>query len=352
MSCPIVPPRRLPAEWEPQCAVMLTWPHVQTDWAENLPAVEQTFLAIAEAVCRRESLIISCQSFDQLESIADHLSARDIPPERVRLFCVPSNDSWCRDHGPITVLENGETVLLDFKFNAWGGKFAFEKDDMISRTLDELDAFDGAPIRHVEFILEGGSIESDGQGTLLTTSACLLTPTRNPGVTRESVEARLRELLGAERVLWLDHGYLAGDDTDSHIDTLARFCDPGTIAYVQCTDPSDEHFIELQAMEAELQALRQRDGRPYRLAPLPMPTACHDADGHRLPATYANFLIINDAVLVPTYGVPEDATALNIFRSLFPDRSIEGIDCRCLIEQHGSLHCVTMQLPSGVIETD
>ncbi|MBK8972976.1 MAG: agmatine deiminase family protein [Hahellaceae bacterium] len=350
MSCSPCSPKRLPAEWEPQCAVMLTWPHAQTDWADQLDETEETFFAIAEAICRYQSLLISCQSFEQLEGIADRLSEKGIPPERVRLFCVPSNDSWCRDHGPITIYENDHPVLLDFKFNAWGGKFAHEKDDMITRILDELDAFDGAPIRHIDTILEGGSIESDGKGTILTTSTCVLTPTRNAGATRASVENLFRETLGADRVLWLDEGYLAGDDTDSHIDTLARLCDEKTICYVACEDSSDEHFPALKAMKAQLEAMTQRDGSPYRLVPLPMASACISEDGHRLPATYANFLIINGAVLLPVYEVAEDEEAIRVMQTLFPDRTIEPINCRSLIEQHGSLHCVTMQLPAGVFE--
>jgi len=329
---------------------MLTWPHARTDWADDLASAEENFFRIAEAVCRHQSLLVSCQSFEQLLGIADRLSAQGIPPDRVRLFEVPSNDSWARDHGPITIYEDGRPVLLDFRFNAWGGKFAHEKDDMITRILDELDAFDGAPIRHPDFILEGGSIESDGLGTVLTTSACLLDPRRNPGATRETMENRLRDTLGARRVLWLDHGHLAGDDTDSHIDTLARFCDPKTICFVQCRDPDDKHFAALNAMHRQLETFRDADGQPYRLVPLPLPGVCLAPDGHRLPATYANFLIINGAVLVPVYGVAEDAEALDILRSLFPQRHIEPIDCRRLIEQHGSLHCVTMQLPAGLLD--
>ncbi|OZG73690.1 agmatine deiminase [Hahella sp. CCB-MM4] len=339
----------LPAEWAPQCAVLLTWPHEQTDWAENLPQVETTFLEIAKAVCKYQNLIISCQSFDRLEKIADALHAAGIPPEKVGLYCVPSNDSWCRDHGPITVYDGHTPVLLDFRFNAWGGKFDYEKDDQITTSLLELGAFDGAAIRHIPYILEGGSIESDGQGTVMTTSECVLTATRNPDATKESVEASFKEYFGASRVLWLDHGYLAGDDTDSHIDTLARFCDEETICYVQCNDPSDEHYDALKKMEGQLQAARKADGSPYKLIPLPMADACFDDEGHRLPATYANFLIINGAVLAPVYGVPQDQEAISQLKFCFPDRTIEAIDCRSLIEQHGSLHCVTMQLPDGVI---
>ncbi|ABC29170.1 Peptidylarginine deiminase and related enzyme [Hahella chejuensis KCTC 2396] len=339
----------LPPEWAPQCAVLLTWPHEQTDWADRLEEVDRTFLEIAIAVCKYQNLVINCQSFPRLEAIADALHENGVPPEKVALFCAPSNDTWSRDHGPITIYDNEEPVLLDFHFNAWGGKFDSEKDDQITATLYELGAFDGAALRHIPYILEGGSIETDGRGTLLTTSACLLTPTRNPDATKEKVEAVMAEHLGVKRTLWLDHGYLAGDDTDSHIDTLARFCDERTICYVQCLDTEDEHYAELSAMEKQLQSFVDADGAPYKLVPLPMASAAYDEDGQRLPATYANFLIINEAVLVPVYGVPEDQAALDAIQSCFPDRNIEAIDCRSLIEQHGSLHCVTMQLPEGVI---
>ena len=189
----------------------------------------------------------------------------------------------------------------------------------------------------------------DGSGTLLTTARCLLAPTRNPKLTQDGLEARLKELLGLDRILWLQHGHLTGDDTDSHIDTLARFCDARTIAYVACADPDDEHHAELKAMEEELRALRAADGRPYRLVPLPWPRARYDDDGRRLPATYANFLIINGAVLVPTYDDPADGPALARLRECFPGREIIGVDCLPLIYQYGSLHCVTMQLPEGVL---
>jgi agmatine deiminase len=201
----------------------------------------------------------------------------------------------------------------------------------------------------VEFVLEGGSIESDGRGTLLTTSECLLTPSRNPTLDRTAIEQLLSEVLGADRILWLNHGYLAGDDTDSHIDTLARFCAPDHICYVACPDVADEHYSALAAMEEELQEFRQADGSPYRLTALPWPDAIHDDEGHRLPATYANFLIINDAVLLPVYGVAQDDEAIAIMTGIFPDRQIVPINCRALIHQHGSLHCVTMQIPAGVV---
>lgn len=343
----------MPAEWEPQSAVMLTWPHPGTDWSAILDEVEPVFLAISKAVLRFQNLLLSCEHVVRLQTLEKELNAfaeSNQLPGRVTAVPAPANDTWARDHGPIGFRNSeGKTELLDFRFNAWGGKFAWEKDDALNRHLANFGSFGTTPLVPVEFILEGGSIESDGQGTLLTTSECLLTPSRNENVDRSGVESVLKETLGASRVLWLNHGFLEGDDTDSHIDTLARFCAPDHICYVGCPDVSDPHYSALAAMEEDLAHFRQADGKPYRLTALPFPDAIYDDDGQRLPATYANFLIINGAVLVPVYGVPQDGEALEIIAGLFPDRDIIDIDCRPLINQHGSLHCVTMQIPEGVV---
>lgn len=336
--------RRLPAEWESQNAVQLTFPHALTDWADILDQVLPCFIEIALTVSRFQPVLIVCR---------DAASTQKLFPEKnANLLYIEcdSNDTWARDHGGITVVDDGKPLVLDFVFNGWGLKFPANKDNLITQTLSKKGVFT-VPVQHGGLVLEGGGIESDGQGTLLTTAECLLSPNRNPHLTQAQIETQLKHLFGLDRVLWLHHGYLAGDDTDSHIDTLARLCDPTTIAYVQCTDPSDEHFEALQKMETELQAFRTADGQPYRLVPLPMPDPClHPEDGHRLPATYANFLIINGAVLVPTYAVPQDAAALHIIKGVFPSREVIGIDCRALIMQHGSLHCITMQYPAGTID--
>ena len=345
------PPCRsyLPPEWAPQSGVMLTWPHTHGDWAGRLASVETVFVAIAQAVSRRERVVISCYDNAHREHVENRLRAAGVELTRIVLRVVASNDTWARDHGPITVLCQNEPTLLDFGFNGWGGKYPHELDDIITRRLHETDAFGHTPLQRVDLVLEGGSIEVDGSGTLLTTTRCLLAPTRNPKLRRERLEATLKELLGVNRILWLQHGYLAGDDTDSHIDTLARFCDAHTIAYVACDDPADEHYAELTAMEQELKQFRAADGAPYRLAPLPWPRAKYNEDNERLPATYANFLIINGAVLVPTYDDPADAVALARLKDCFPDREMVAIDCLPLIYQYGSLHCVTMQIPVGVL---
>jgi agmatine deiminase len=204
-------------------------------------------------------------------------------------------------------------------------------------------------VEQINFVLEGGAIETDGYGTLLTTRRCMLSPDRNPGFSENDINQWLSTYLGFTRIFWLDYGFLAGDDTDGHIDTLVRFCNPSTLAYVKCTDEKDEHFEELRNMEKELEKLVDFNGNPYQLVPLPLPDACYADDGHRLPATYANFLIINGAVLLPVYGVKQDSDAVEIFNNLFPDRQIIPIFSRVLLEQHGSLHCITMQYPEGSI---
>jgi len=328
---------------------MLTWPHTHGDWAARLSTVEPVFVAIAQAVSRYEQVLIGCYDNTHREHIEGQLRAAGVDPARAVLRVVASNDTWARDHGPLTVLCQNEPTLLDFGFNGWGGKYPHDLDDTITRRLYETGVFGATPLETVGLILEGGSIEVDGAGTLLTTARCLLAPTRNPTLTRTQLQQQLQESLGLNRILWLHHGYLAGDDTDSHIDTLARFCDARTIAYVACDDPADEHYKELKAMETELQSFRAANGTPYRLVPLPWPGAKYNEDGERLPATYANFLIVNDAVLVPTYDDPADAVALARLKGCFTDREIVAINCLPLVYQYGSLHCVTMQLPAGVL---
>ena len=223
------------------------------------------------------------------------------------------------------------------------------KDNLINSRIYQSKLLNGEYINCRNFVLEGGSIESDGKGTLLTTSTCLLAPNRNDTMDRSELEKYLKERFNLQQILWLDHGFLAGDDTDSHVDTLARLCPDDTIVYVQCTDSSDEHYKELQLMEEQFKAFRTLEGKPYRLLPLPMAETAYDEEGNRLPATYANFLIMNQAVLYPTYDQPaNDLKAAEVLAQAFPGRKIVGIDCRALIQQHGSLHCVTMQYPENV----
>ena len=340
---------RLPAEWGPQSAIMLTWPHVHSDWQPFLEYVDPVFCEIAFYSSLHERVLIACWDDNHQAHISNLLDERGTDLNQVDLYTVRSNDSWARDHGPITIFKQQKPVLLDFSFNGWGNKYEAKLDNAISRHLCSQGAFANSEFKSIDLVLEGGSIESDGHGTLLTTSRCLLSPQRNPTLDRPQLEQQLNQLLGFDRFLWLEHGHLAGDDTDSHIDTLARFCSVDTICYVSCDDPADEHYEALQEMATELTAFRQANGKPYKLVPLPMTQPIYNEDGVRLPGTYANFLIINNAVLVPTYEDEHDNLALQQLAMCFPDREIIAINCRALIEQYGSLHCVTMQLPEGVL---
>lgn len=339
----------LPPEWAPQSGVMLTWPRSDVEWNPDYASAERCHSQIAAEISKRQQVVITCMDEGHAERIRGMVKAAGGRPERLRLFPLPSNDAWSRDHGPITVLKDGKHLLLDFVFNGWGGKYPHADDNRLTKALHQRGAFDGTPLESSELVLEGGSIEVDGEGTLLTTESCLLNRNRNPDLSRSQIESILKKFLGIDRILWLKHGAIDGDDTDGHIDTLARLCDSHTIAYQACDDRNDPHYASLQAMETELKALRRKDGQPYKLVPLPWPDPVHDHTGRRLPATYANFLIINGAVLVPTYNDPADGAALKALAGCFPGREIVGVSCRSLIYQYGSLHCVTMQLPAGVV---
>lgn len=334
----------LPAEWHKQSLIQLTWPHKNTDWAYMLEEVEECFLNLTREILIRQNLIVVSPDPYMTKKCIEEAGCNI---NNLTVINVMSNDTWARDHAFITMLkEDGTPLLMDFCFNGWGMKYAANYDNQINQHLRNV--LKGEYAFHRDFVLEGGSIESDGKGSLLTTEKCLLSANRNE-MAKEEIEKYLTETFNLKQILWLKHGYLAGDDTDSHIDTLARFCPNDTIVYVQCTDPQDEHYIELAAMEEELKAFRTPDNKPYRLLPLPMANAVYDENGERLPATYANFLIMNKTVLYPTYHQPEnDIRTKEILTEVFPEREIVGIDCRALIKQHGSLHCITMQYPEGV----
>ena len=321
--------RRMMAEWEPQSMVQLTWPHKDTDWAPILPEITSVYEEMAREIAKRESLLIVAP-----EGLTSHLS-----PLTSYLLTLTSNDTWARDHGFISVEDNGNLILLDFCFNGWGEKFEAVFDNAINRHLYDQELVRGTYENHLDFVLEGGSIESDGKGTVFTTTCCLMAPHRNQPLTQAQIEDRLKQYLGAERIVWINHGSLIGDDTDGHIDTLVRICPDDTLLYIG----ADADHPDLLAMEGELRTLRTFDGRPYRLLRLPLPRPIYDG-GDRLPATYANYLVINGAVLVPTYAQPDlDAEALRTIALAYPDREIVPIDCRPVIRQHGSLHCCTMQ---------
>lgn len=340
------PRLRLPAEWEPQSAVLIAWPHADTDWAERLTQVETTYVALAAAITRFQRLIIVVASDPLRKRVERKLGDAGVELSKVRYITLPYDDTWLRDSGPIT-LTGDEThfQLTDFRFTGWGGKFGADQDDALVAGLVAAGVFGRATHKRIDWALEGGGIESDGAGTILTTWRCLVQ--RHPEQSRDQMSAMLRDSLHAERVLWLDYGYLEGDDTDAHIDTLARFAPDDRIVFQACDDASDPHHAELQRMADELAALRTADGRPYKLHPLPWPQPVID-EGRRLAASYANYLIINDAVLVPAYGDPADDEAARIIGSAHPGREVVQVPCRALIWQNGSLHCITMQLPAGL----
>lgn len=351
------PPVRMPAEWEPCRAVMVAWPHAQTDWAYMLDEVEACYDNLVAAIARFARVLIVTPHPDY---VRDRLARNGVAADRYTIADIPTNDTWTRDYGPITTFavehsEHSESsdnsdrrtrIINDFCFNGWGLKFAADRDNLVTRRLHFEDYIPGVYHNRLGFVLEGGSVESDGRGTVLTTRHCLMSPNRNGQMSRRVIQQYIKDALGARRVLWLEHGALEGDDTDGHIDTLARLAPDNVILYVGCPNPADMHYAELTAMRSDLAAMRDADGRPYSLVELPLPAPIYDEDGQRLPATYANFLIVNDGILMPSYGQPKnDLLAQQILMSVFPGHTVVAVDCRALIRQHGSLHCATMQLP-------
>ena len=333
-----------PAEWEQQSMVQLTWPHAGTDWADYLDEITETYLQLAALITRYERLLIVAPDTDATKKqLEERLTNEAL--SKVTFCQCPTNDTWARDHGALTLLgqEPEEKRLLNFRFNGWGRKFEAHLDNAINSHLAKTGILSGPMFSHDDFVLEGGAVESDGRGTVFTTSQCLLAPNRNQPLTRHGIEVQLLRRLHAKRIVWLDHGNLIGDDTDGHIDTIVRCAPDDTLLYVACDDPSDEQYEDFQALQAQLRALRTTDDLPYRLLPLPMPAAIYD-EGERLPATYANFLVINGAVIVPSYAQPEnDDQAAAAIALAFPDRDILRLVARTIIRQHGSIHCLTMQ---------
>ncbi|MEQ6885108.1 agmatine deiminase family protein [Salicola sp. Rm-C-2C1-2] len=339
----------LAAEWAPQGAVLMAWPQPDSDWTTLLDQAEPVFTAIARAILSDQDLILCVKSQRQASDLKKHIVTKE---GRGQLYTVvvSTNDTWARDFGPLTLTDGTETRLLDATFNGWGNKFLSERDNEVNRVLHRQGAFGTLAMDSDPMVVEGGAIDTDGMGTLLVNRPCIMNPNRgNPDPVEEHMTQWLRERLGAAHILWLGQGFLEGDDTDGHIDTLARFVDYRHIVYQSCNDPEDGHYPKLQAMAGELAALHSASGQHYRLTPLPWPDPIHDAEGNRLPATYANFLITNHSVLVPRYELPQDDEACRVLAGCFPERQVRGIPCRPLIQQGGSLHCLTMQLPPGAI---
>jgi len=336
----------LPAEWDIQDAIQLTWPDHQTEWEPYLDKVLECYINIAAEVIKHEHLIIVCRNIEDTK-----IQLKNLDLSKVIFRQIELNDTWARDHAGISVVnENGEKKILDFVFNGWGLKFNSNLDNQITKQMFEQNTFqkDVKRLSLQPFVLEGGSIDTDGRGTLLATEECLCSINRNEYLNKIEIENKLKSFFGFSRILWLTHGNIIGDDTDSHIDTLARFCSEDTIAYVQCKDTNDAQYESLHKMELELKNFRTLDGKPYNLIPLPLPEAIFLED-YRLPATYANFLILNGAVLMPAMGTELDIIAKSQLQKAFPDRKIISINCCALLSGHGSLHCITMQYPKGFI---
>ncbi len=340
---------RLVAEWEPQTGVLLVWPHAKTDWRPLLDQAEPVYVNLTAAVTRYQRVLICCRDDEHRDHIQSLIRKRAPGNDRIAFAIAPYNDTWIRDYGPLSIERNGAHELLKFAFNGWGNRFDAALDNQVATRLKDQHVFGDIPLSvSDDWVLEGGSIDTDGAGTVLTTASCLTANNRNGSRSRHDISRRLQHTLGARRILWLAHGYLAGDDTDGHIDNLARFCNESTVCHVTCRDAGDEHFTPLQAMAAQLREFRRLDEGRYRLIPLPLPKPIHNAAGRRLPASYANFLVINGAVLVPVFDDPADGAAMEALHTCFPDRDLVPIDTRPLIRQGGGIHCAALQVSAGV----
>jgi agmatine deiminase len=335
---------RMPAEWEPHRGTWLSWPHKEASWPGKFGQVPSIFARMVRHLADREEVHINVAGSDMEKEVRRLLADAGADTDNVFFHCNPTNDAWCRDHGPIFVQREGDTpeAIVDWKYNAWGGKYPpYDLDDVIpTRVAQEL----GLPVFYPGIVMEGGAIDVNGRGTLLTTEACLLNPNRNPALDRSEIEQYLRDYLGVSHILWLGEG-IAGDDTDGHIDDLARFVDPSTVVTVVEDDPADENYEPLQSNLERLNRMTDQDGRPLRVVTLPMPRPLWHED-QRLPASYANFYIANGIVLLPTYDAARDEQARTTLQSLFPAREIIGIDCTDLVWGLGAFHCVTQQWPS------
>lgn len=335
----------LPPEYKEQMAIKLIWPHTKNAWAD-LNKIEPILGEIIYHIALSQPVWITYFNKLHYQSIIKLLKNYNVNLNNIFFYQGKSDDIWVRDYGPLTVYKNKKLHLLKFQFNGWGNKYPYTNDNVLIEKLHKKNVFGNTSLEKIEMVLEGGSIDVDGYGSILTTRRCLLAKNRNPTLSEQQIEERLKKYFGINRILWLDHGYLEGDDTDSHIDILARFTDPHTIAYMQCTDKKDIHFSELNAMEKQLKSWTSYKKKPYRLIPLPWIKPHYSKlDKRRLPATYANFLIINKAVLLPTYNDPADQQALERIKLCFPQRKIIPIHCSPILEGGGSLHCITMQIP-------
>ncbi|MDE5997691.1 MAG: agmatine deiminase family protein [Muribaculaceae bacterium] len=335
-------------EWEPIECILLALPNKDTDWEYILHDAIDQYRRIIKAITD-EGIKVALLCHNVAEAME---ATQDSAQDMITYIPMEYNDTWTRDYGFISVERNERLRALDFGFNAWGLKFASDKDNLVNLHLEQRSHLEPLVYRNErDFVLEGGSVETDGNGTILTTSRCLQSPNRNGGLTKPELNHKLNEKLGAEHILWLDHGALEGDDTDSHIDTLARLAPNDTIVFTGTKNFDDPQFESLLAMRAQLTLFRTIEGNPYNLVELPLPDPVFDTEGNRLPATYANYLVANGIIFMPTYAqADKDELAMRSIRIAYPDHKVIGIDCRTLLLQHGSLHCATMQIPAGILK--
>jgi len=335
----------MPAEWAPHRGTWLSWPHKEASWPGKFETVPGIFARMVQLLSEREEVHVNV-SGPEMESRARGTLVRGTNLPNVFFHHFPTDDAWCRDHGPIfvqrTTSRGAEQAIIDWGYNAWGGKYPpFDLDDVIPSLVGQ--AF-GIPVYHPGIVMEGGSIDVNGAGTLLTTEACLLNPNRNPGLSKNGIEGYLKDYLGVRHILWLGDG-IEGDDTDGHVDDLTRFVDPTTVVTVVEEDPSDTNYEPLQENLKRLGTMKDQEGRPLRVVALPMPGRL-EHEGQRLPASYANFYIANSLVLLPTYDHRRDGEALDTLQRLFPTRRVVGIDCTDLVWGLGAFHCVSQQWPA------
>ena len=322
------------AEWEEQGAIFIAWPNQYTDWKENLEKIEKTYVEIIEQIADHELVIILSRDNSPKKKFSKKIL------NNIKIIIANYNDTWTRDYIGLSIETKEGPFVVDFKFNGWGEKYNHEKDNSINLQLQAQNIISKINYEYNHFILEGGSIDSNGKGTILTTSKCLLNKNRTPNLNKKEIEKMLLESLGIKKILWLNHGLIPGDDTNSHVDTLARYCDEKTIVY------SINDSKELKSMEEELKIIALEN--QYELIPIDLPEPIFYNE-RELPASYVNFLITNKKILAPMYGDKNDSSAISTLQKLFPTREIVGIDCTQIIKQNGSLHCITMQVPKNVL---
>lgn len=334
---------KFPAEWEKHTATWLTWPYLDDSFPEKLDVVYPSYLEFVKQVSLGEKVRINVPDEHQKLVLTQMLELTDVNPNQVEIFIHPSNDVWCRDHGPAFVVNPGakeKKAIVSWEFNAWGGKYPTDFDNLIP---DKIAQHFGLPAFHPGIIMEGGSVEFNGKGTILTTTACLLNKNRNPQLNQAQIEKFLCGYYGAEQILWLGDG-IAGDDTDGHVDDITRFVNEDTVVTAVETNECDENYQPLQDNLEELVKMRLLNGKQLNIIELPMPVAQY-WKGRRLPASYANFYICNAAVIVPTFRCVQDEVALDILSQIFKDRKVIGIDSVDIVWGLGSFHCLSQQEP-------